>query len=161
MPWSRREKALIHIYKAAAAIEDQDYRELLREATGCTSAADGRLNQGDFESAMATLETRLVWAIDQGLVPRPAAGKIKAMDYWRRRQPVAHGAVTGRQLRLISHQVAELQRLVTVGNWDTYLIGVIKKATGRAVPVLDLKVQEAGKLIDALKDRLSYARPQQ
>ena len=159
--WSKREKALVHIYKAAAKLDDEEYREILFDATGARSAADRGLTQAEFEMAMASLEARLEYAINNGMVERPKKGRIRNLNYWRDRLPRETGRITDRQLNLICRLLKDLEPHVSaIQNEDAYLAGMVKKATGAGTHdnVIELKVQEASALIDALKDRLAYAR---
>lgn len=161
--WSKREKALIHIYKQAAGIGDDEYRRLLKDTTGHSSAADRNLTQAEFESAMAALEARLVWAIDQGLVPAPARGKIQDLTYWRTRKPIDAIRITARQLERIKWMLHELRTKYWshMGHEQLrdYVDGIIRHGSkSGSDSVVDLTAHQASNLIDALTDRLYYLR---
>lgn len=155
MAWTRRQKGMVHIYAQAASLEDADYRQLLRDYTGAESAADRKLTQEDFEDAMAALEGRVAWAVKEGVAVQ--SDRIRDLDYWRSRKPDKDGRVTSRQLQLLGDLLRELEPFWTsVGDRSTYIAGIIRQALGYDVAVLDLASKEAGRLIDALKDRLAH-----
>lgn len=156
---TNRQKGIIHIYAAAAKLPEADYRDMLRSAAGAASAADSALTQADFEAIMAALETRLEWAVAEGLVTIPP--KFRNLQYWRRRQPTDRGKVTSRQLRFIGTLLEQLAPYWSaLQDRSAYLSGILRHAIGRDVGVLELSSAEASRLIDALKDRLAHHQRQ-
>ena len=158
------QKALIHIYKNAAQLPEQTYRDLLLRIAGVPSAADRRFSQGAFDHVMAALETVLFQRVHARQVPDPrrSVRRIGKEYYWRERCP-ATGYANSRQVNRIMQLWTQLTEFLPDGQCaPDYLARVVHKATGRHVPGLQhLKSNEAGHIIDALKDRLSYAIKQQ
>jgi hypothetical protein len=155
---SRQQKALLHLYAAAAALDRVTYENVLRDAGGYVSAADPAFTQAAFERAMASLEQHLAERLAAGQVPPPRSRWIRAPGYWRGRLPSA-GAITTRQKHEVNRLTVELLPLLPerCRSLD-YLVGIVTKATGSAVWPRELSAAEAGALIDALSDRLAYAR---
>lgn len=155
------QKMLLHVYAQAAALDDPTYRNHLREAAGCVSAADPTFSQAGFEAAMASLETVLWQRVLARQVPDPRAQGnryIRAEFHWRDRLP--------RQGLINSRQAYRIQGLWTaLCNWlpeeqrsVVYLAGIIRQATGRPDLYLSgLTEHQAAQLIDALKDRIAHA----
>lgn len=160
------EKALFHIYKAAAALSDPDYRQILLASSGCSSAADPEFTHAAADRALATLETRLFERVDAGLVPDPIAQGhrwIRARFHFRHRLPRA-GRINSRHLHLIQQLWEQLCQYLPAHQRSTaYFAGIVARATGRRdLGVSALSWHDAQNVIDALRDRLSYAvrRPQ-
>lgn len=155
-----KQKMFLHIYKDAADLSDARYREILSECSGCRSAADRKFGQPGFERAMAALETILFTRVADGLVDDPLGNSkwIRSDFYWRKRLP-EKDFINTRQAKKIQVLWDSLQEHLP---WDKrnvdYLSRIIRKATGkRDVGYSGLKTQEAAFLINALRDRLSYA----
>lgn len=155
-----RQKALLHIYKAAAAMSDPTYRAALRSAAGVSSAADRRLTQAGFEKAMASLETTLFSRVSAGEVPNPIGANrwITAEYYWRRRLPPT-GLISSRQRAKLLRLWQQLKEFLPDADCTRdYLDRIIAQSTRRIIPGIDhLTIAQAGHVIDALTDRLSYA----
>ena len=158
MPWTKQQKALVHIYADAAKMPDQAYRAILHDVADAGSAAAPWLTQYHFDQVMARVEARLEYAIAEAFVPRPAAGRIRDLGYWRRRLP-GPADTNSRQIHVIDvlwHQLR--QRLPEPDRTDDYLCRIASRACGvRISSRHGLRAWQAGLLIDALKDRLSYA----
>lgn len=157
---SRSQKALLHIYKAAADLPDHQYRDILRRHAGVPSAADHRITQAGFESAMAALEAALFDRVRAGLVPDPTIGAnryIHSEEYWRNKI-AARGAINSRQLWKIDQLwTLLLDYLPEDARNQAYFRGIIKQSTKRHLDLYELTNLQAGHLIDALKDRLAHA----
>lgn len=158
MPWHNKQKFLVHLYTRAAALQDPEYRAILYELTGCTSATHPSLTQWHFDQVMARVEGLLDYRIAEGVVPPPPPGRIRALRYWRTRCPTG-GAINSRQ----SAKITELWDLLLPhlpedSRTDGYLAAIASKACGyRVASRWDLKAWQAGLLIDALRDRLTHA----
>lgn len=156
-----RQKALLHIYKNAAALSEPSYRNILRDAAGVSSAADRRLSQVGFEAAMASLETTLFSRVDSGHVPNPLGRNrlIASRSYWRAKvRPT--GMINSRQCHEIMQrwqQLCEFQEPEKSNT--TYFHGIIARATGRREPCgpAALSNAEAGFVLNALSDCLALA----
>ena len=160
---NNEQKALIHMYRRAAALDELTYRDLLRTNAGCVSAADRNFPQHGFDQVMAALEHLLFVRVDRGEVRNPIghSRRIKSRTYWRDRLPKT-GHINNRQYHLIRElwiKTAPLLNFVDPKSAEAedYLLRMINKATGRGVGFDDLTHAEAGLVINALKDRLSYA----
>jgi hypothetical protein len=158
MPWTNKQKYLVHLYHEAAGLSDQDYRDLLYHATGCRSAAHPTLTQHHFDVAMARLEGVLWQRIEEGLVERPESRRISSLSYWRHRLP-GRGEANSRQVHEVYDWWYKLQPyLATDKRTPDYLRAIAAKATGRAVrSIPQLMAWQAGVVIEALKDRLRWA----
>lgn len=159
MPLNNRQKALIHIYKAQARLGLINYRCLLAESTHnrAVTSADPHLTQADFDAIMAALETVLWQAVDAARIPAPT-GRISTRDYWRRRLLDGRGATSRHRWRIddLWRQLCPL--LPESQRTTAYLCAIASKSCRRPIVGLqDLTVADAGLLIAALKDRLSYA----
>ena len=156
------QKALIHIYKATAKLDDPSYRNLLREYAGVSSAADRRFTQAGFERVMAALETVLFERVHRGRIMNPLYGESRYITkefHWRGRLP-AEGYINSRQICKIEDLWARLCASLP-GDKQTldYLAAIIRKATGEEhVGFGALTSTQASHLIDALRDRINYAR---
>jgi len=157
-----RQKMLLHIYADAAELDDPSYRNLLREFAGVESSADRAMDQAGFETTMAALERVLFARVADGLVADPRPSRyIREEFYWRHRLPAA-GYISTRQ----SHRIDELWTLVQSGLEPPqrsleYLRGIMAKATGKRpqdIGLAPLTQFQASAVIEALQDRLSYAR---
>ena len=155
-----RQKMLLHIYKDAADLSDPTYRNILREAAGVSSAAEPAFNQAGFERAMSLLETSLFIAVHAGRVPNPIglSRHIRREFYWRKRLPGA-GMITTRQAHAIRQKWNRLcEFLPDEKCTPQYFHGIVEKAIDRVeINLSGLTGKEAGFIIDALDDRLSYA----
>jgi hypothetical protein len=154
------QKALIHIYKAAANLPDHQYRQILAECSGCRSAGDERMSQAGWEKAMASLEAVLFDRVARGLVPNPIGRNrwIRSDSYWRNRLPKG-GKINTRQHHSIRELWDQLTGYLPIECRTTaYFTGIVQQATNKGdLGVTALTGHEAGLVIDALKDRLSYA----
>jgi hypothetical protein len=155
-----QQKALLHIYKGAAALSDPSYRQYLAQAAGVSSAADPRFNQAGFETAMASLETVLFQRVETGEVPDPRGRSRYIQDeyYWRNRLPRS-GQITSRQAHRIEELWSDLVSFLPVHQQTLdYLGAIVRKATGKPDPgYTALTHREAACLIDALCDRIAHA----
>jgi hypothetical protein len=157
---TNREKFLLHHYARAAQITEATYRLILIEEAGCDSAASPMMTQAGFEKAMATLEAMLFSRVAKGQVqdPRPRDRYIMSDTYWRRKLPRPAG-ITSRHRYRIEELWAELRQLLPPGTGTTaYLLGIVNKAVGCDAEIHQLSAGGAGKVIDALMDRLAAAR---
>ena len=155
-----KQKALLHIYKAAAGITDQIYRGILAENAGVKSAADRRFTQDGFDRAMAALEAVLFDRVARHEVrdPRGVIAWIRTSDHWRRRLPQA-GRMNSRQLFNLRRAWDILGEFLDTGqHTDAYLSGIVLHSVGRRInDWSDLSSAEAGFVIDALQDRITAA----
>lgn len=164
---SNRQKAILHIYLAAAKIPHAEYVEILHRATGKRSSRD--LDQSGFDHAMAAVEAVLWQRIELGRVPDPrdsGGWKYNNPVYWRDKVPVA-GNANGRTVYKVKELWALLADYMPEGCRDAYyLASIIHKAAGRKVHGLvsegairwDRLTADAGRLaVEALKDRLAHA----
>jgi len=158
MAWHSKQKALVHIYADAARLADAEYRQLIQDVAGCRSAAFPSLTQWHFDQVMARIEGLLDYRVAEGIVPRPAEGKISTLNYWRRRLPES-GGQNARQIHKVRELWAELcPRLPEEQRTDEYLNAIAGRACGARVrSIWELKAWQAAALIDALRDRLHYA----
>ena len=179
---TRREIALVHVYAKLAALPDTERRQLMLRVAGVYSSR--QLDQAGFEAVMAELESVLWTRVDAGLVHDPRTctrcraplrrlkgghgacpeacerRKVYAWDprYWRRKLP-ADGAANSRQQRKIRQLWTLLQDYLPPDERnDAYLAGLIRKASRDSSAALDaLTAAQAHRVIEALKDRLSYS----
>jgi hypothetical protein len=158
---SNREKALLHIYADAAGLSDADYRQILKSAAGVASAADPALTWSGFRAAMARLEGALFDRADRGLCPDPinTCRHVRSRYYWRERARDT-GFVNSRQYHVLTHLWTMLkERLPATQRADSYIVGIARQATGRAVDsIVSLTHSEAGLVIDAIRGRLHQLR---
>lgn len=157
-----QQKALLHIYAKAAALSESAYRCAISHASGgaCSSAADRAFSQDNFELAMAQLETLLFTRVHEGIVDNPIGKNryIQKEFYWRNKLP-EYGKINSRQFRLLNELWSKLSTYLPESErTSVYFAGIVHKATGkRDIGLTALSFNEAGMVIDALKDRLSYA----
>ncbi len=158
MSINHKQKGLAHIYKSAAKLGDQDYRNLLRAAAGVRSCADPEMSQDGFERLMASLESVLDDRLARGEVPTPRDRHITSLSYWRSKLP-REGRINSRQEKLIRQLWAQLQpHLPTWQQGNDYLAAIVAKSTGnKHIGRHALTREEASLVINALRDRLSYA----
>ena len=157
--WNNKQKALVHIYVAAAKLENQDYRDLLYKATGCATAVHAGLTNFHFDKTMAALEAVLAYRVEEGLVPMPDTGRIRDLSYWRRKLP-APGGINSRQHHEIQDWWYKLQPyLAKEERTPQYLRATASKASGyrNLKSLCDLRANQACMVIEALKDRLRWA----
>lgn len=151
---------LLHIYADAARLDDPTYRSCLREHAGVVSAADPDFSQHGFDHSMAALETVLFERVHRGMVTNPLGKNryIRDETHWRDRLP-RRGHLNTRQVYKINELWTRLQEYLDPAQRNLlYLTGIIRKATGKLDSGFSaLTSSEAENLIDALKDRLSYA----
>lgn len=158
---------VIHIYKSTAGLSTPAYRELLRARAGVYSSVDEDFTQSSFEHVMAALETVVFDRVDRGEISDPIGFNrwIRDRFYWRNRLP-AVGRINSRQFALINRLWNQLSEFLPREQCTAqYLSGIIFKSTGKHdVGASALNSNQASALIDALRDRLSYAirvpRPQ-
>jgi len=160
--WSNKQKGVIHRYKAAANLHDQEYRAILHEATGRSSAADQRMTQYGFDWAMAFIEQRLHYRISEGFVARPQW--LRTINYWRGRVARPGVSMSTRQRHEILEGWRKLTNYLPRGKWALrypdddpfwYLAGIASKAAGVAVvDVLNADDHVARLTIDALSEHL-------
>ena len=154
-----KQKALLHIYAAAADLPDPIYRRILAEASGCVSAADREFSQSGFDLAMAKLESVLFDRVHRGLVPNPI-GRVRWIgreDYWRQRLPASGYINTRQHHRIVDLWETLIGRLPLEQRTTSYFAGIVRHATGKTdLGVLALTSAQAGMVIDALADRLRH-----
>lgn len=161
MAWSRQQKALVHIYKAAAGLPEPEYRALIRVFTPRATAADPALTQRDFDAFMARVERALDWRVAEGVVPMPAGGRIRDLSHWRRRwEAIEAGQANSRLIHELHDWWYKLQPYLPAGQRTAdYLRGIASRACRCPIPghMTELKSWQAGLVIEALKDRLRWA----
>ncbi len=161
MAWTKPQKALVHIYKAAAGLADPEYRSLLKAVTPRATAADPALTQYEFESFMASLEQALDWRVSEGLVSIPEGGRIRDLRHWRRRwEAIRSGRANSRLIHRLYDAWYMLQPyLPPEKRTAAYLLGIVSAACRCRCrgPLTELKAWQAGLAIEALKDRLRWA----
>ena len=157
-----QQKALLHIYANAAELSESAYRSVLSHASdgACASAADRDFSQQHYELAMAELETVLFSRVHAGIIDNPI-GRNKYINqefYWRNKLP-EYGKINSRQFRKINELWEKLCPYLAPDQRNPrYFAGIVYHATSkRDLIVSALTHNEASMLIDALKDRLSYA----
>ena len=154
---SKPQKMLLHIYKDAANLDEQKYRQILRDKAGVGSAADRRFGQCQFDVVMAELERVLFERVSSALVAAPTSHYIKDEFHWRGKCP-AQGHSNVRQRHAIEEVWSLLaERLPPACATQHYLLGLIRQAAGRPAMPHQLTRREADLVIDALKGRLSTA----
>lgn len=149
---------LLHIYAHAAGLSKPAYRQILRTHAGVPSCADPAMTQHGFEAVMAAIETVLWQRAADGAVPRPTSWRFQDQHYWRKRLPAA-GRINSRQFHRINQIWLQLcEFLPAAQTTGEYFAGIVQRATGRAdLGASALTAAQAGLVIDALTDRLSYA----
>ena len=157
-----RQKALLHIYKGAAGLFDQEYQAILLRNAGVRSSADRRFSQADYDQVMAVIEGVLFARVHQGLCVNPIGRNrhISRESYWRDKCPPP-GMINVRQRQaIIDRWGALVKHLPYDCRSLDYLLGIATKAAGRPVDEIDaLTDAEAGALLDALADRLAQFDP--
>lgn len=151
-----RQKALLHIYKAAAQLSEAEYRHILLTKAHINSAADPNFTQPGFDRVMCSLETELATRIDTGRVAAPPTGKIKSLTYWRSKY-TGPGRINARQKQALQKAWQRLAENLGEAATQSYLLGIIAKACGRRALPHQLSAAEAGMVIDAIKSRLQTA----
>ena len=158
MPWSNRQKYLVHLYPTLAGLTDPERRQVLFEVSQCTSAKHPALTQWHFDQVMARYETVLAQRVRDGRVDRPPRAKVGNLLYWRRRLP-ADGGANSRLLHKIDALWSQLlPYLPDDKQTDRYLCDIATFACGYHVrDRYALKAWQGTLLVEALKDRLSHA----
>jgi hypothetical protein len=153
MAWTNHQKGIVKRYQALARLPDFDYRALLQAVTGQASSTAKKLTQDDFDQTMARLEAVLWERFGQGECDRPPAELTH--HYWQDRCPPL-GLINSRQEALIQSLLGQLApSLPATFDPERWLLGTASKAAGAPVGALrQLTEAEAGRLIEALKDRL-------
>jgi len=156
---NNRQKSLLHIYAHAAGISKPTYRNILRESAGVPSAADPGMSNSGFDRAMAALEATLFARVARGEVPDPRGRSRWIHDefHWRHRLPSRNGINTRRRYQIEQLWTQLCKFLPDSKCTASYLLGIVHKATGRDVLIHQLTNHESGFVLDALRDRLSYA----
>lgn len=151
---------VIHTYATAAGLSRMEYVALLKGVSGVASTKDPDFTQSAADRFMAAIETILFDRVGRGEVPNPIGRSriIRSEYYWRHRLPKA-GYINSRHLALINRLWDQLcEFLEPEQRTPIYFAGIVHKATGKNdVGVTCLTAAEAGHVIDALRDRLSYA----
>lgn len=173
MPWTRPSRVnghfepgqigLVKMYAKYAGLQDQEYRELLREITGRTTSTDPRLDQRDYDAFMPALEIRAHMAEANGRSVGKRPARIRDWYYWRKRSP-KKGAISSRERWKIDKLWNTLLPYIgrdTLSSYPdphAYLMAIASHASGRTLEhIHDLKSWQALALIDALTDRIKYA----
>jgi len=169
MPWTRPHKTrdgrfdpgqvgLVKMYQRYAGMSNQEYRELLRELTGHTTATAAELTQHDFDVVMSAVEIRAHLAEANGRAVGRRPARIRDWYYWRKRCPKP-GQISSRELHRIMGLWNQLKAFLAPEHaTHDYLCSIAAQAGGRCVTHLhDLRSWQAMALIEALKDRLRYA----
>ena len=158
----KQQKALLHIYKHAADLSEPAYRSVVSHASGglCNSAADRDFSQQHFERAMAELETLLFSRVHTGVVDNPI-GRNKYIHkefHWRNKLP-EYGKINSRQFRKINELWEKICPYLSADQRNPrYFAGIVYHATSKRDLIISaLTFNEASMVIDALRDRLSYA----
>jgi len=155
--WSSSQKGVIHAYSRYAGLAPAEYRTLLREATGETSAASPHLTQYHFDVVMPLLEIAAHLAFLNGAAVGKRPRCIRDWYHWRNRHPHQDAADT-RQLWLIGNRLwPQLCELLPNGDrHDRYLAGIASRACGRDIgSIADLRRGEAAVVIVALTRRFA------
>jgi len=157
---SSREKTLIHVYKTAAQLSDPAYRSILREHSGCATCADRAFTHADCDQVLAALETILFDRVARGEVPNPIGSSrwIRSEFYFRQRL-ADPGKINARQVWMIEQLWNQLLEFLPVENRTVkYFAGIVVQSTGKTdIGISSLTHSESSHVIDALRDRLSYA----
>lgn len=161
MSITNKQKGMIHIYLQAAQIEDKIYRGLLKQIANVKSCADKKFNNTHFDELMRCLESRLAIRVVNGIVPNPVTTtkKISSMMYWRNKCK-DRLSINTRQKKKISDLWKELKAYLPVEKrTKKYLRSIASQAAGEFIEKADdMKQYQANLLIEALKDRLYYAK---
>lgn len=159
---TNKQKGIIHIYKNAAQLEDEIYRNLLMRVAQVKSSAAKSFTNAQFDELMRRLETILHYRVLNDMVPMPCRTKIQSLTYWRDRCPNRNAATT-RQFKEIQELWSELLPMLPPENQNAqYLLAITGHAINQQVnQITELKLMQANMLIEALKDRLHYARKKQ
>ena len=155
-----REKKLLHIYAGAAHLSDQVYRSILREHSGCASSADRSFSHSDCDQVLAALETLLFDRVARGEVPSPIGSSAWIRDeFYFRRRLAGPEKINARQIWIIEKLWSQLLEFLPVESRTVqYFAGIVHKATGKPdIGLSALTHSESSHVLDALRDRLSYA----
>ena len=157
---NNKQKMFLHIYADAASLSDPAYRDILKTHAGVCSSADRMFSQAGFDGAMSALETVLFDRVHAGVVPDPR-GQVRYISsefYWRTRNPGV-GRINSRQAHKINQLWNQLCEWIPADQHAVvYFAGIVHRATGKQdIGLSALSSSEADSVINALKDRLSYA----
>ena len=162
MPWSRKQKGILAMYRRYAGWSDEHYHEQLRTHTGHPSSTDHRLTQEDYDAFMPVVEIAGQLAETNGRAKGKPPFSPMNWTRWRDRRP-PDGHVNSRQARMVWGLLSELGDIE--GRPDKpllYLAGILAKAHGGDWPasgsLTDLLAWQAALVIEALKDRILHAR---
>ncbi len=167
--WSRRTKrghagqiATVKMYQRAGKIEDAEYRALLFKVTGYATSTDKRLSQDDFEHFMCALEALVDYRFKEGFctIEDLAKGKIRKLDYWRRKFP-NDGSQWPGQKRAWQALFRELSPFLPIESRNfQWLQGFACQACRQPIDnIWAMEEWQAAKLINALKDRILQHDP--
>lgn len=177
--WTSKQKSWLQNVKSCAFIDDKTYRDALLKYTSCAhSSTDERLTNDHFEVVMKWLEKQVGIAIaDELISPEKVISKIgdpwfftrkalekngdqKSNTFRSRRGDTFSNPATPRQICMIKGIQNDLSHFEPEVIEFEYLKSMLyktgEKNVGETFP--DLNTRQAGHLIDALRDRLTYAR---
>lgn len=162
MPLTDKVKGIIAKYRRAAGLSDYEYRTSLKTLVGVTTTTDPYLTPRHADIILAWIERVLADRIEDGRVWPPPWPYNP--HYWRNRI-AGPGKINSRHRALINELYTKLVALTgpaRVGactrNDLEYVKSIAAKACGKPVANLaDLTADQAGLLIQALRDRLTWA----
>lgn len=151
--WQIKQLSTLRRYQRLAGLTDSQVDILIYEISGWMSLESPKLTQRDYDRAMATLEETAEAHLHETGKGWPARMQPR---YWRTRN---QGANT-RLRKKMSDLWQELLLLLPAAEQnDKYLAGIISHATGYPCrEPYGLKTYQVLPTIEALKDRLTYAR---
>jgi hypothetical protein len=152
MSWTNPQKKAIHKYKRLLQLPDDQYRNILQSLTGCRSATNKKLTNKNFELIICFFEKKLENKILKNKIPMPKNLNIK---YWRNKKPIP-GLITTRQINFINLLFKNLCKKTNQQYSIDYLYGIASQATNKKIfSINKIKSQDASKIIDAIKNKLS------
>ncbi len=155
--WKSRQLVKWRQYLKFCAMSEQEGNELLFKVTGLMSCEAPGLAQADFDMAMAEIESLLEDKLSAAEVPMP--GGID-LNFWRSRNP-RNGQANRRSIREIRQQWAELCEYLEEGKQnEDYMYGFCAHVCRHnpAKPLSELTEKEAGRIIEAIKQRIEQEK---
>lgn len=160
MAWSKDQIWLIKSYQRWAKVDDAEYRGIMAPFSADRTSKDPGLTNYHFDMVVRTLESRMEVALEEGQISR-LPDKICDL-YFFRRLPCRHEA-DSRQEDFVMTMFQRLAPWLAPENRnESYLTAIAAMALRRHLQSWRaLNKWQMSKLIEALKDRLSYCRPEQ
>lgn len=151
--WQQKQLSTLCRYQRLAGLTRAQLDLLVYEITGWMSIESPHLTQPDYDKTMATLEETVEAHLYQ---TGKAFPKNMQPRYWRTRNK---GANTRLRKKMRDLWIELMPYLPAEERNDTYLAGIIHQATGYPCRApYGLQAYQVIPAIEALKDRLTYAR---